>query len=267
MEKVSPQLAERWFTKLFTSPFRYPIPEPEKAFFKTVEKEETLNWNGEEVKVYQWGEGKPILMVHGWMGRAGQFRKMIPAFTKEGYKVISFDAIAHGYSTGKSTHMLEFSQTIQELGKQYGPFEAIIGHSLGGVACLHATIVAKLTKKLVMLGSPSVGEDILSDFRKLINASEKNIPYMLERVQDLTGQSFFELSGIALVKQLRGVELLLVHDKQDKQVSFLHSEAVHANYKDSELILTEGLGHNRILKDKEVIKKVFAHAHQETIEA
>jgi alpha-beta hydrolase superfamily lysophospholipase len=80
---------------------------------------------------------KKVLLVHGWSGRGTQLFKIADELLKQGYSTISFDAPAHGKSPGKTTIMVDFITTILEIEKQFGPFDAAIGHSLGGMSVLN----------------------------------------------------------------------------------------------------------------------------------
>ena len=89
-----------------------------------------------KVMLYQYGESsKKILLVHGWSGRGTQLFKIADKLVKVGYSTISFDAPAHGKSPGKTTIMADFVEAILEIEKQFGPFEAAVGHSLEGSRC------------------------------------------------------------------------------------------------------------------------------------
>jgi hypothetical protein len=52
------------------------------------------------------------------------------------------------------------------------------------------------------------------------------------------------------------VDLLLVHDEDDKEVGPQHPEALLKVYPAAKLIKTSGLGHTRILRDDAVIREV-----------
>ena len=49
---------------------------------------------------------------------------------------------------------------------------------------------------------------------------------------------------------------LLVHDQNDPEVAQAQFDEIIGFWKNSQVLVTEGLGHNRILKDKLVIKAV-----------
>ena len=72
-------------------------------------------------------------MSHGWSGRGTHLFKIADELVKAGYSTVSFDIPAHGKSPGRTTIISEFIEPILELEKQFGPFKAAVGHSLGGI--------------------------------------------------------------------------------------------------------------------------------------
>ena len=69
------------------------------------------------------------------------------------------------------------------------------------------------------------------------------------------GKPFEEFSSLYFIKQLsRPLDLLLVHDEEDKEVFFRHTEELITLYPSARLHRTKGLGHTRILKEDEVVE-------------
>ncbi|QSE97709.1 alpha/beta fold hydrolase [Fulvivirga lutea] len=257
VEMIAPWLAKRWFVKIFFSTAKYKTPYGEVEIAGQANKYQ-IQFKNKQVQVYEWGEGKPVLFVHGWMGRATQFRKFIPLFTDNGYKVVAFDSTGHGQSDGSSSHLMEFVGIIEQLQNNYRKFEMIVGHSLGGVASFHATL-AGISDKLVLISSPTVGAQILEEFRSKIGASEKMLPYFEERIMEDYGKTFEEYSISHNITKLRDTELLIVHDRGDREAPYSNAKLIHDLYPSSKIITTEGNGHTRILKDEKVINEVLQH--------
>ncbi|MEM6522229.1 MAG: alpha/beta hydrolase [Bacteroidota bacterium] len=252
VERVWPWLAHRWFVRIFFSTARFEVPQPEKDSIDRAVRS-TIEFQNKKVQVYKWGEGTPVLFVHGWMGRAVQFHKFIPAFNKAGYSVISFDSTGHGLSEGSKSHLMEFAGVIKLLSDEYGKFRMVVGHSLGGVASLHAVKDFDVTDKLVMITSPAIAEEIVYEFRKKIGASEKCEPYFEKYILETYGKRFEEYSASQIVTEVENADLFLIYDKNDREVSMQNAEVMQRNCPDARFMITQGLGHNRILKDKEVI--------------
>src|SRR4051812_11065005 len=107
IERLAPSLANLYFIKIFFSPLRYPVPEKERKAETFATKFSVLA-AGKKIQCYTWGAGnKIVLVVHGWAGRATQFRRFIKPLTSLGYTVVGFDGPAHGASEGKKTSILE----------------------------------------------------------------------------------------------------------------------------------------------------------------
>ena len=96
------------------------------------------------------GTGSPILVVHGFEGRYTQFWPQAERLLKEGACIIGLTLPGHGAASGHP-NPLAFSKAIETAYKMYGPFEAIIGHSQGATASLHAVANGVETKKLVLI--------------------------------------------------------------------------------------------------------------------
>lgn len=263
LEKISPWIAERWFVRIFFTPIRYK-PTPPEVEMALQANSYQIDFKGKVIQVYEWGEGKPILMVHGWMGRATQFRKFVPEFNKAGYKVVAFDALAHGRSAGKTTSLKGFIDVIKKLQENYRQFEMIIGHSLGGVAAMHA-ILAGISDKLVMVSSPTEAAEILKEYRTRIGASERMIPYFNEKVKSIFSANFEDLAVENNIHKLKNIDLLYIYDTNDREVPVSSAAVIRKGYKQAIMMITSGNGHNRILKDEKVIQQVVSFLKAPTL--
>src|SRR6478609_3285837 len=129
MEKFAPWLANRFFIYLFFTPLQYKTPEKELKAESFSEKF-VVNVQGKKIQCYRWGNStRTLLVVHGWAGRATQFRRFVKPFVKSGYQVVGFDGPGHGKSDGKKTTLDEFERAIQEVVANVGNVKAIIAHS------------------------------------------------------------------------------------------------------------------------------------------
>ncbi len=261
VELFAPWLAKRWFGNIFFSTAKYRLPYGEVEVADQANKYK-IDFEGKAIQVYEWGEGKPVLMVHGWMGRGTQFRKFISSYNEAGYKVVSFDATGHGQSEGKTSHILEFAKIIELLNEKYKGFEMVVGHSLGGVSAMHSIINGVETDKLVMISSPTIGSEIIKEFRKKIGASERMVPYFESFIKQKYGKTFKEFSAEYVIDHLKPMELLLIYDENDEEVSSKHPEVILKKYPTAQYMKTQGLGHTRILKDEIVIKRTLDYLKQ-----
>jgi fermentation-respiration switch protein FrsA (DUF1100 family) len=255
VEKIAPPLAHRYFVKLFFTPLRYPVPDKEKKA-ETFAEKFAIRANGKRVQCYSWGQGKPVLFVHGWGGRATQFRRFVKPFNAAGFKAVAFDGPAHGKSDGKTTTLLEFEQALIGMYKEIGEPAAIIAHSFGGAATLFSALNGLQVSKLVNIASPTIGDEIINTYLTAINGSSSTAKYFRNYILQTQGRSFDEFTASYFVKHLpRPIDLLLIHDEKDKEVHIKQAEHLIKLYPAAKLIKTSGLGHTRILKDDQVISE------------
>ncbi len=217
-----------------------------------------------KIHVCSWGEGRAVLAVHGWAGRGTQFRKMVEPLNKAGFKLVAIDGPAHGKSDGSKTEIREFSRVISAVYQQENAC-AIIAHSFGGVASLYAISEGLQNKIQINIASPTIGEEIIQTFLKALKASQDIGKRFRNYIIQKTGQPFEYFSALSIIKRIPiELNLLLVHDLADPEVSIEHPKALRSVYPPAELLQTNGLGHNRILKDDEVIQQIVTFIRQKT---
>ena len=259
LESISPNLATLFAAKLFTTPIKHKIPKRE--FHMNENSVQSKLWIPnlkKEIVIYEYGQAeKKILLVHGWSGRGTQLFKIADCLVENGYSTISFDAPAHGKSKGSSSIMTEFITAIHEIDKQFGPFEYAVGHSLGGMAVLNVINQNFNVKKVVIIGSGDIILDIIIDFVKKLNLNEKYALKLKTHFEKKFGESM-ENYASSFVSQNILQPVLIIHDKDDDDVLVEAAYQIKKALKNSKLLITEGLGHRRILGDKKVISKIVA---------
>jgi pimeloyl-ACP methyl ester carboxylesterase len=254
VEKVLPFLAHQYFIKVFFTPLNYGVPEKEKEWEDQAEKFNVVA-AGKKIQCYSWGKGPVILVAHGWAGRATQFRKFIPVLKKEGYRVVGFDGPAHGKSEGTKTNIIEFEEALKNIYAVVGDPVAIMAHSFGGGAILYAASNGLPVKKLINIASPTIGDEIINTYLRAINGSKSTGDFFKSYMIKKYGKAFDEYTSLHLIRKVKQeIELLLVHDEDDKEVTIDHPKELKKVYPKANLYFTKGLGHTRILKDEAVIR-------------
>ena len=254
---LSPSLAGNLATKLFFKIFRYPFTTPEKEFLKTAEWK-TFPYRKINVTYYHWkNDGKPSLyFVHGWQGRAAQFRVLINALIDD-FDVIGIDLPAHGKSEGKRTNIKHSAEFLSNFQKQYGKPHAIICHSFGGLATIFSRNMFELDyNKLVTIGSPVIGQRIYEDFLNAVNAPASLANYINEYIIENFDVDFGKISSADLLNNMEKFPMLAVHDRDDQDAAFAHLEFLRDRVPHVEIMVTTELGHTRILRNAEVISRV-----------
>ncbi|WDO12277.1 alpha/beta hydrolase [Flavobacterium sp. WW92] len=257
LEVTSSKLAMKFAAKLFTSPVKYKLPKREIEMDKnSLQQNVTISSIEKEIVVYSYGKSdKKILLVHGWSGRGTQLVKIADEMLKLGYTTISFDAPAHGKSPGKTSNMTEFIASILELEKNFGPFEFAIGHSLGGMSILNSIKRGLKVKKAVIIGSGDIVEDIMDDFVEKLGMNIAISKKMKASFEKKIGETMDSFCAYVAAREV-SIPVLVLHDKDDEDVPVKAAYHINENLKESELVITEGLGHRKILGDAKVIKKI-----------
>ena len=256
LEVISPLLTSRLAAYLFFTPIRFKTPKKELELSQK-SKTKTIKFKNNKVKVYEWGNAnQAILLVHGWAGRATQVAHLAKPLIEAGYKVYGFDAPAHGNSNGRHTHVMEFSDLIFRIKELHPEIESIIGHSMGGAACIYAITQGFETNKCITIGSPASTRWILKSFCEQINVSTKVEGLIKDHLEAKFQNQFDKLSISTMVKQI-DTEGLILHCEDDVDAPIENAHIIHQNWKNSKLVLTKKLGHRRILRNTEVAQTII----------
>ncbi|MGH1363920.1 MAG: alpha/beta fold hydrolase [Calditrichia bacterium] len=261
LSKVSPKLALEFAFHLFFRPRgrlkQVVMPDVETSLFY-------IDVNGKRVSVQSWGSGPLVILVHGWEGRGMQWHKFIPALASAGYRAVTFDAPAHGASTGKSTNLLEFSATIRAIRDVLGEPYAVVGHSMGGAAMGIAFDEGLSGKKAVAISAPAKLDFAIEQFSKMINLSGSVRNRMRDRISKHLKRAVETLNFDGISERLT-MPALIIHDKYDRIVPVENGYSIHRAWNGSRLAETSGLGHVRILEDDSVIQKVVSFIDTEPV--
>lgn len=254
---ISTKLTTLFIAKLFSTPIKHTIPKREMEMDVNSRQEKilipTIN---KEIVIYHYGESKKkILLVHGWSGRGTQMYRIADELLKNGFSTISFDAPGHGKSAGNSTIMVEFIETVLYLEKQYGNFEAAIGHSLGGISLLNATRNGLKINHLITIGSADIIQDIIEDFVFNLKLQSSYADVLQRYFEEKYGTKMDDLSAHIAAREIE-IPVLIIHDNDDAEVSVKCAINIQKNSKDGQLMITKGLGHRKILGSEVVLDKI-----------
>ncbi|MGC4039744.1 MAG: alpha/beta hydrolase [Flavobacterium sp.] len=254
LQSISPKLATLFAARLFTTPLKHRLPKREIHMDDNTRQQKLLVPKiDKEIHLYHYGNSdRKVLLVHGWSGRGTQLVKIADELVVKGFSTISFDAPAHGKSGTKTTLMPEFIASILEIEKQFGPFEFAIGHSLGGMSILNAIKQGLKVKKAVIIGSGDIIQDILDDF-VLKMELKPEIALMMKAHFEKKHKVQMESYSANLAAKSVTIPVLVIHDENDEDINIKAAHNIHKSLKTGEILITKGLGHRKILGDKNVI--------------
>lgn len=257
LQTLNKNIAAAFALKLFETPIKYKMPKREQKMYEVSHKSKLiLPESGKEIVVYENKFGpKKVLLVHGWNGRGTQLVSIAKAFKELNYTIISFDAPGHGKSAKTTANMKHFIEAVFELDKKYSGFDVMIGHSLGGMSVINSLGRGLITDKAIIIGSGNTTKAITEDFLGTIGMKQKLTPTLINLFERKYNDKMTNYD-VAYQALKVNVPVLIIHDKNDKDVPFTAAEAISKNLQNNELLITTGLGHRKILGDENVIEKI-----------
>ncbi len=247
---------EQWFTTM-----RYKTPPTEQLTLNSA-TQESIMVNGIPVVVYIWQHetvkpDKTLMFIHGWTGRGSQIAYYVKKLNAIGYRVISFDGVAHGKTPGTQTSAFEMTDAVLALDKHYGKFDAAITHSFGGMILAYAMSLGVNIDYAVMVCPPTGFPIILKNFQRILDLPDSVMQAVIRKSFATHGQNIRD--AINTIDNVKGLTCkgLVLHDEDDIDISWHSGEEIANAWKGAEFIKTKGLGHRRIIRDEAVISSII----------
>lgn len=218
---------------------------PFQRVFLELAKYELVQTTHHEIQTYHWpGNGKKVLLVHGWESNTHRWNKLIKKLQQADFDILAFDAPGHGNSTGEILHHPLYEKTLQHITLKYNP-SYLIGHSMGGMTIMYNQYLNPnaVIEKIVTIASPSEYHELMSYYKHLLSLSNRVMSALEGYIKSQFGFTFQEFSTSEFVKA-NTITGLVIHDKLDPITPYWCSEQVHTNWKGSKFVTTEGLGHS-----------------------
>jgi len=254
---VSTEFTGRWVNRLWFQSQRFPQPAREKTWLASAQRL-TLTHRDRPLAVCSWGEGPTVLLVHGWHGRGAQLGAFAAPLVTAGYRVLAFDAPAHGRTPGHATDLPEVSEALLTVANAHPPLHGVIAHSFGTVATLHAITQGLAPQRMAALCAPSSIEFLMESFAARLELPASVMAVHRRLMEARFGADLWRRFSPTEVAHRLDIPALLVHDKQDHDVPFQEGEALARVWPGASWLPTQGLGHRRILRDPDVIARVVA---------
>jgi pimeloyl-ACP methyl ester carboxylesterase len=237
-----------------------PVPEGGERF--------EVEAQGHVVRGQVWGNGpdspgppRTVYLMHGWGGRGSQFGAMVEPLLESGHRVVMLDAPAHGDSEHgpagpRRTNGLEFAKALDAVFCKFGPAEAVVAHSLGTIATYLALRHGWLgTKRLVFIAPLVESLSLFDQFQAALGFGERTRRAFDRSILGWIGIPVAEFDARFQAAHVDPVPTLVITDRGDRQTPY-DDVVDFAESIGAPLVTTEGLGHRKILRDREVIAQV-----------
>jgi len=253
---VAPPLAVPVAARLWCTPMRAEVKSAEKKTMDLADRFE-CDVAGNTLVCWSWGEGPTVLLLHGWGSRGSRLAAFVKPLLEAGFRVVAFDAPAHGDSTGKTTTGIYYSRALLNVAEQIEGLRAIVAHSMGGWVASLAFNQGLEVDRAVFISSPDDMKYYSTIFAEQTGFTMKVQERVERKLEIKTGVDWSRL-GPDAVYGGHDFPLLVIHDRDDPISPLKQGENVHRAWKGSELMVTEGLGHRRIITDPAVISRSVA---------
>jgi pimeloyl-ACP methyl ester carboxylesterase len=261
LQAASTELSARALELAFLTP-PHKKPTPAEQEFLASGEHETVAAPGGSLAVWSWGEGRTVVLVHGWGSQASRYRTMAPALVAAGFRVVAFDAPAHGYSSGRRSSLPETARALRFMARRErqrrGAWpHAVVGHSFGCAALILAQESNLRFARNVLLAPVA---DLAGHFDRVVRdlGIETAVARrMIARTERRLGFSWEAIRVARFARRLQA-PALIVHDPEDAEVSFDDALVLRDAWAGAQLIEARGLGHRRLLHDAAVARRVVS---------
>ncbi len=209
------------------------------------------------VVVYRWGDtvhAPTVLLVHGWNGWAQQLERFVEPLRAQGYAVMAFDHVAHGASPGDQATLPVMMRSIATLFDGLRQPAGVIAHSLGAAAV--AGVLAETPGRVpaaVLIAPPTDPRPFLRWVARGLGAPDTLLADVQREAEAHAGVPMERLVADDKLTRRIATPLLVVHDTEDSDVPIANGH-VYAQAPNARLLVTDGLGHRRILRDLHVVQ-------------
>jgi pimeloyl-ACP methyl ester carboxylesterase len=254
LSRISPAAAAFAAERLFLTPRRYERPDRERVLLQGATSFSIASEFG-KLRAWEWGTtGERVLLVHGWEGRGAQLGAFVPALVERGFRVVTFDAPAHGESPGSISSFFHFAASIARVAIAFGPFHGLIAHSMGGACAAWSAQTIPVAGRLVMIAPPAHIREFTTHANAMLGLDDRAIVALEDRLARRFDVDLDEVHTSRVGPKMNA-PLLVIHDENDREMPIRSGELVARSWPRAELVRTSGLGHRRILRDAGVIER------------
>jgi pimeloyl-ACP methyl ester carboxylesterase len=255
LASASPSLAAILAERMFFTP---PKPRRSRGLEALRAAEPVaLTVDGRPVAAWRWGRGPAVALLHGWGGRAAQLVPFVEPLQARGLAVVALDAPGHGESGRGRSSAPQFARALRAAADAAGGLHGVVAHSLGAAATALALRDGLRAERVVLLAAAAEPPLWVERFAERLGLPREVVGEMRRRSERRIGIAWRELSVPTLARDF-AAPLLLVHDRDDRDVTIEDARAIVAAWPRATLLETSGLGHSGVLRDRAVIERATA---------
>jgi pimeloyl-ACP methyl ester carboxylesterase len=264
LERMAPDLGARLALRMWLTPPHASGRGPDRRTVAPGERFSVSLPAGAAVAAETWGTGPVVYLLHGWGGHRSHLSSLVLPLVEAGMQVVALDAPGHGESGpgregGRRTTLTEIAAALVCVAAITGPAHAVISHSGGCAATALAVREGLAADRLVFVAPMADPANMLDVFAHVLGLGPRTERRFRRRLELAAERSMTEFDLPARAVEAEKLPpLLVIHDRDDREVPCAHGRAIAAAWPRARLEVTTGLGHRRLLADPEVIRKVVA---------
>ncbi|MEM9896428.1 MAG: alpha/beta hydrolase [Bacteroidota bacterium] len=260
LQHASPKKSAEIIWHYFTMPGKVRFTNRQQEIIERAETQQVCYQN-DLIKWYRWGtKGPKVLLCHGWRSKAADFRKMINKLVAEGYIVEAIDMRAHGNSQGRHTALPEFRDILKKHISKHGPYQVIIGHSLGGIAA--GIVLSELgrafqPKHYFLIAAPPYVRYFFKDIIQDVGCNKAVYEAFCNLVKERYHQpvDYFDLR--IKTNELKEIDTHLFYCENDQVIPFEKGTELEEAWPHASFVHVKGLGHYRIIANDSIISYIL----------
>lgn len=205
------------------------------------------------------GSGPLVVLVHGWGGIGAQMAPLAEALAGAGFQAALFDALGHGQSDDGPIGFDGFGDdTVALCGYLDQQPHALIGHSAGGLGMMAARYRHGLSAQhYACLAVPLFPYVPLETLMGKLSVGAEQVAPLQPLLAKQFARDWDALTAGCVFSDKPAGQLTLIYDRDDERVRHGDADAIAALWPQAVVKKTDGLGHNRILKDPQVLTAVI----------
>lgn len=250
--RLHPRLARRALLRLWLTPWVHRSTRRPITDLPVDLRPWSLRHDGTTLHGFTGGEGPTVVLVHGWAGRAADWRHLAADLVDAGFRVVAPDLPAHGATAGRTTDAFALGRAAATVLHYERPV-AVVAHSMGFPIALGALEEGAPAPETLVTLAP--GRRMLRALERFA-AQARLAPALVDELhranQARFGDDVWAVLDVDRVVGDLAPAGLVIHDADDEDVPVSDGEAIAGQWHDATFVRTDGLGHRRILRDARV---------------
>ncbi|MBD5606163.1 MAG: alpha/beta fold hydrolase [Candidatus Eremiobacteraeota bacterium] len=201
-----------------------------------------------------------VVLVHGWETDHVDMDAFVAPLVAAGRRAIAFDLPAHGETHGDTATLPDLAGALADVDEAAGGVTAIVAHSVGCAATAIALAGGLRAERVAFVAPPLRYEHFV---RVVAQQNGRDG----DAVVAALGELGLDVAPLDIRSNAATIDvpLLIVHSTDDRVCAASNATKIAAVWRGARAELVDGLGHARILRDANVVRRVVRFIAGETL--